>query len=71
MSFGTFFSRRFAISFSARRTIARRLALWLASHHVSGDKDATRTLLNQLLEQHLAQVDGLVAVNALLIGATV
>lgn len=50
--------------------LADLLAMWLASHHVAGDSDATREMRAELLAEHCGMVRQLTAVNAEIIGTT-
>jgi hypothetical protein len=48
--------------------LADLLAIWLAGHHVEGDKDATRKLRAELLAEHCTAVRQFTSVNAKIIG---
>jgi hypothetical protein len=50
--------------------LADLLAIWLAGHHVEGDKDATRKMRVELLAEHCTAVRQLTSVNARIIGTT-
>jgi len=44
------------------------LAMWLAGFVVPGDVEATKKLRDELLAAHVAEVPGLIAINAKMIG---
>lgn len=46
------------------------LAIWLAGHHVEGDRERTRVLRHELLRNHLFHLEALVEVNAAMLGTT-
>ena len=50
--------------------LADCLAMWLAGHHVAGDKHTTRKMRAELLAMHCALVRSLVPQNAKQIGTT-
>jgi hypothetical protein len=50
--------------------LADLLALWLAGHHIEGDKDATRAMRAELLAEHCTYVRQLTSVNAKILGTT-
>jgi hypothetical protein len=50
--------------------LADCLAIWLAGHHVAGDREATSQLRAGVLAEHIIAVDALVAVNAMILGTT-
>lgn len=50
--------------------LADLLAIFLASHQVAGDSDATRKLRAEILADHLVAVEELTAVNARIMGTT-
>jgi hypothetical protein len=50
--------------------LAELLALWLAGHHVAGDREATREMRAVILAAHLQGMEPLIAVNAEILGTT-
>lgn len=50
--------------------LADLLAVWLVSHSVEGDENATRDVRAELLANHCGQVRRLTTVNAKILGTT-